>query len=309
MSGIRSIDGAQFSIDELVAAKGARTVSLCIPCRDEASTIGAVVAAIRNNLVERSGLIDELVVIDDRSTDDSGQVALSAGATVVPIATVHDQFGDGHGKGNAMWASLLVTSGDIVVWIDGDLTSFEPSWVARLVGPLLDDESIALVKAHAHRPQRIGGGGGRTTELVARPLISMFFPELAELIQPLGGEYAVRRTIVEQLPIVEGWGVEIAMLIDIATNFGVESIAQVAVGVREHRHQSLEALSLQAAEVMATILGRIPGTSLMDDINPALRRPGERIPLNLAQRPPVASVRRGSGANGEIDHRAGARRH
>ncbi len=292
MNGVRSIDGSQFSIEKLVATKGSKTVSVCIPCRDEASTIGAVVAAIRTNLMERCNLIDELVVIDDRSTDGSGQVALSAGATVVPIATVHDQFGEGHGKGNAMWASLLVTRGEIVVWIDGDLTSFEPSWVARLIGPLIDDDTIAIVKAHAHRPQRVGGGGGRTTELVARPLISMFFPELAALVQPLGGEYAVRRSIVEQLPIVEGWGVEIAMLIDIATRFGVESIAQVAVGVREHRHQSLEALSLQAAEVMATILGRIPDASLLDNMNPALCRPGQRIPLNLAQRPPIATIRK-----------------
>jgi len=291
MSGVRSIDGRRWSIDKLVAAKGTKTISVCIPCRDEAPTIGAVVAAIRTGLMERTSLIDELVVIDDRSTDDSADVALHAGATVVPIATVHDQFGEGNGKGNAMWASLLVTRGDIVVWIDGDLTSFEPSWVAQLVGPLIDDETIAIVKAHAHRPERVGGGGGRTTELVARPLISMFFPELAELVQPLGGEYAVRRSIVEQLSIVQGWGVEMAMLIDIATQFGVESIAQVGVGVREHGHQSLEALSLQAAEVTATILGRIPNASLLDRMNPALCRLGERIPLNLAQRPPIASIR------------------
>lgn len=291
MTGLRTFDGSGFSVDGVCAAKGERTVSVCIPCRDEAPTIGALVTAVRRELIDRSGLVDEVIVVDDRSTDETAQAASSAGAVVVPISAVHERFGDGHGKGNVLWASLLVSHGDIVAWIDGDLTSFEPAWIARLVGPLIEDDGIALVKGHGQRPQHVGGGGGRTTELVARPLISMYFPELAELFQPLGGEYAVRRSVVEQLPIAEGWGVEIAMLIDISTRFGVESIGQVDVGIREHRHQGLEALSVQAAEVIATILGRISGGSMLANAEPALRRPGnQRIPLNLAQRPPIASL-------------------
>ncbi len=153
-------------------------------------------------------------MLDDRSTDDTARVAAHAGARVVSIDDVHATHGWGHGKGNALWATLLVSHGDFVVWCDGDVTSFEPDWVVKLLSPLLDDESVALVKALYHRPTRYGGGG-RTTELVARPLMSMYFPELTGLAQPLSGEYAGRRDVLERLVFVEGWGVEIAMLIDI----------------------------------------------------------------------------------------------
>ncbi len=186
--------------------------------------------------------------------------------------------GVGHGKGNVLWASLAASKGDFVVWLDGDVTSFQPDWIVKLLAPLIDDDTVALVKATFHRPTQLGGGG-RTTELVARPLLSLYFPELIGLHQPLAGEYAGRRSVLEQLPFVEGWGVEIAMLIDIARLYGAEAIAQVDLGVREHRHRSLHALSVQATEVMATMLGRVPAGSL-------LRRP----------RPPSASLRRVGGA-------------
>lgn len=274
---------------DVAAAKAGQTISVCIPCRDEAATIGTLVSTIRNELMQRVPLVDELVVIDDRSTDDTAGVAAGAGATVVPIEKVHLAHGEGHGKGNVLWASLLESHGDLVVWIDGDITSFEPAWIARLVAPLLDDPTVALVKAFAHRPQKMGGGG-RTTELVARPLMSLYFPELAKLQQPLSGEYAGRRTVLEQLPFVEGWGVEIALLIDIAARYGSDAIAQIDVGVREHFHRSLESLSLQAAEVMATMLGRVTDGSRLTDEHPMLRRAdGSKVALNLAERPPVTS--------------------
>jgi len=164
----------------------------------------------------------------------------------------------------------------------------------RLLAPMLDDDTVALVKALSHRPTRLGGGG-RTTELVARPLMSLYYPELTGLHQPLAGEYAGRRTVLEQLPFVQGWGVEIAMLIDVARRFGPEAIAQIDLGTREHRHRSLHALSVQAAEVMATMLARVPSGSLLPEESPSLRRAdGSAVPLNLSERPPLAWLRSGN---------------
>jgi len=292
MKSVRTFEMATCSTEELVDAKAGRTVSVCIPCRDEAATVGPLITSIRKALIERVSLVDELLVIDDRSTDDTAGVASGAGATVVPIETIHLDHGVGHGKGNVLWASLLASSGDFVVWLDGDITSFHPDWVVRLLAPLLDDDTVALVKAFAHRPQTMGGGG-RTTELVARPLMSLYFPGIAALQQPLAGEYAGRRSVLEQLPFVQGWGVEMALLIDVAQRFGADAIAQIDVGVREHRHRSLESLSVQAAEVMATILGRVPGGSLLPSPSPYLQRAdGSRLRLNLEERPPVAKIRR-----------------
>lgn len=287
-SAIRSFEMSDRTIDSVLAAKGGRTVSLCIPCRDEAATIGPLVSAIRLELIERAALVDELIILDDRSTDETAAVATSAGGTVVRIDDVHARYGEGHGKGNALWACLAASTGDFVVWLDGDITSFEPHWISRLLGPMLDDDSVTLVKAVSHRPTQMGGGG-RTTELVARPLLSLYYPELTGLHQPLAGEYASRRSVLEQLPFVQGWGVEIAMLIDIARKHGPGSIAQIDVGTRVHRHRSLHALSVQAAEVMATMLARIPDGSLLPDDAPALHRAdGSVVPLNLSERPPLA---------------------
>ncbi|MEP1125563.1 MAG: glucosyl-3-phosphoglycerate synthase [Ilumatobacter sp.] len=281
---------------ELVEAKAGRTVSVCIPCRDEAATIGPLVSVIRSELIDAHGVVDELIVLDDRSTDDTAIVAAHAGARVVSIDDLHREHGDGHGKGNALWATLLASHGDIVVWCDGDVTSFEPDWVAKLIAPMLDDPTVAMVKALYHRPTRYGGGG-RTTELVARPLMSRFFPALTGLAQPLSGEYAVRRDVVEQLEFVQGWGVEMALLIDIAAAHGAHSIGQVDLGSRLHRHRSLHSLSVQAAEVMATMLDRAgvtasPSVTTPDgDVPPVLARAdGSAVPLNLATRPPVASM-------------------
>ncbi len=292
MNAVRTFEVDECALDLLVEAKAGRTISVCIPCRDEAATIGPLVSMIRHALMRRVPLVDELLVIDDRSTDDTALVAGSAGATVVSIDEVHMVHGVGHGKGNVLWASLAVSKGDFVVWMDGDVTSFQPDWIAKLLAPMIDDDSVALVKALYHRPTQLGGGG-RTTELVARPLMSLYFPELCGLEQPLTGEYAGRRTVLEQLPFVEGWGVEIALLIDIAQQFGADAIAQVDLGVREHRHHSLHTLSRQAAEVMATMLRRVPGRELLGDGPHHLVRPdGSELPLNLAERPPMASLRK-----------------
>jgi len=272
----------------LLEAKGDLTVSMCFPCRDEADTIGPLAAAVRRELVERVPVVDELLVLDDRSTDDTPAVAASAGATVVPIDTVHARYGIGHGKGNALWASLVASHGDIVVWCDGDVTSFTPDWVVRLVAPFVIQPDLALVKAMYQRPSA-GGGGGRTTELVARPLLSLFAPELVPLVQPLSGEFAGRRAHLAQIPFVEGWGVEIAMLLDLVERFGPGAVGQVDLGVRQHRHRSLHSLSVQAAEVMATALTRLgmKATVIPETLT---RADGSMVPLNLAERPPLADV-------------------
>jgi glucosyl-3-phosphoglycerate synthase len=276
----------------IVRSKAGQTVSVCIPCRDEAATIGSLVSVIRKELMDEAGIVDELIVLDDRSTDDSALVAAHAGARVVSIDDVHAEHGNGHGKGNALWATLLVSSGDIVVWCDGDVTSFEPDWVVKLITPLLADPTVAMIKALYHRPTKYGGGG-RTTELVARPLMSRYFPALTGLAQPLSGEYAARRDVLEQLEFAQGWGVEMALLIDIAEFHGAAAIGQVDLGSRLHRHRSLHSLSVQAAEVTATMLDRAgvtaPGGS--DGAEQMLTRSdGSAVPLNLVTRPAVASL-------------------
>lgn len=282
-STIQTFNVDDWTIGQLAERKGAHTISMCIPCRDEVATIGPIVAAARHHLIDRHQVLDELVVLDDRSTDDTAAVAANAGATVVNIDDIHRRHGVGHGKGNALWASLVASHGDLIVWCDGDVTSFAPDWVVHLIAPLLLDDRLALVKAMYHRPTT-GGGGGRTTELVARPLLSLFAPELTALAQPLSGEFAGRRTVLEQIPFVEGWGVEIAMLLDLARRFGPQAIAQVDLGERHHRHRSLHSLSVQAAEVMATALTRM-GVSPPDGMPTLTRADGSMVPLNLAERP------------------------
>lgn len=290
MSAVRTFELDGITAADVGRAKAGRTVSMCIPCRDEAATIGPLVSVVRSELMERTGVVDELIVLDDRSTDDTARVAAQAGARVVSIEDVHRVYGEGHGKGNVLWATLLVSHGDVVVWCDGDVTSFEPDWVLKLIDPLLTDDTVSLVKALYHRPTRYGGGG-RTTELVARPLLSRYFPDLTGLAQPLSGEFAARRSMIETIPFVEGWGVEIAMLIDIAARFGADSIGQVDLGSRLHRHRELASLSVQAAEVIATLLDRAgaPLPNSDDDAN-LQRADGSVVPLNLAERPSLVDL-------------------
>ena len=264
---------------------------MCIPCRDEVATIGSLVRTIRATLVDRHGLVDELIVLDDRSTDDTAVVASGAGATVVPISDVHDRYGVGHGKGNALWATLAVSTGDLVVWCDGDVTSFQPDWVARLLAPLLDDDTVALVKARYERPTH-DGGGGRTTELVARPLLSLFVPELTGLHQPLSGEFAGRRDVLEQLPFVEGWGVEIAMLVDLAQRYG----AAVDRPGRPRRAAATATGRCTSCRCRPPRSRRpccraVKGAPPLPPEPSLTRADGSVLPLNLAERPPLASLR------------------
>ena len=290
MESVKTFDPSGWTLEMALAVKRGRTVSVCIPCRNEAETVGDLVRMIDDALV--GTLVDELIVLDDDSSDGTAEVAAEAGATVVPVDVVHFFHGPARGKGNALWASLVASKGDIVVWCDGDITSFTPDWIVRLAMPLLLDDELGLVKASYERPSHLGGGG-RTTELVARPLLSLYFPELADLQQPLAGEFAGRRSMLEAIPFATGWGVEIGMLIDMSRQFGPASIGQVDLGVRLHRHHRLETLAIQAAEVAATLLARLPDAPATAEIEPRLRRKsGPALELNLMVRPPVASLAR-----------------
>lgn len=275
----------------LVAAKNGTTVSVVLPARNEDRTVATIIETIREALMsddESSSLVDELIVMNDSSSDMTASVSHQAGALVVSVDEILPDYGPGSGKGNVLWKSVAASSGDIIVWIDADLTSFDPGFVTNLVAPLIADASITMVKGYYQRPEVSGIGGGRTTEIMARPLISTFFPHLAHVRQPLGGEYAARRSVLERLPFCEGYGVEIGLLIDIARTHGVESIAQVDLGVRNHRVRPLHDLTAQAMEVLHAAVQRAPGIEWDPQWAALLRRP-DRPPVQVltAQRPPL----------------------
>jgi glucosyl-3-phosphoglycerate synthase len=254
---------ATWTPEELVAAKGGATISVVLPARDEEGTVGDVVAAIRADLVAALPLVDEIVVMDSDSRDRTAQVAARAGARVVACSDVVPELGTRPGKGEALWKSLFVTSGDLLVFVDADLVDVGSHYVTGLLGPLLTQPDVALVKAFYDRPLVTEEGvsphgGGRVTELVARPLLNLLWPGLAGLVQPLSGEYAGRRAALERLPFACGYGVEIGMLLDLVGSYGIEVLAQVDLGHRVHRHQPDTALGAMAAEILVTALRRLP---------------------------------------------------
>ncbi|MCU1453486.1 MAG: glucosyl-3-phosphoglycerate synthase [Acidimicrobiales bacterium] len=285
---LRTYDSQAFTADQLAAAKGGQRVSVCIPARNEGATVGAVVSAVRRALVERVALVDEILVVDDHSTDDTAAVAAAAGARVVDARHVLTDHGSGHGKGEALWKSLHEASGDIIAWVDADIVGFDASFVVGLIGPLVTDPDTSFVKGFYERPELGAVGGGRVTELAARPLLSMYFPELTGIVQPLAGEYAGRRAVLEQLPFVVGYGVDVALLIDAARTVGVSRLAQVDLGVRHHRNRSLAELGPQALAVIQVILDRA-GVKAPDAAT--LLRPGrEPVEVTVEERPPLISV-------------------
>jgi len=292
---------------DLLAAKGETTVSVVLPALDEEATVGDIVAAIRHDLIERHPLIDELVVVDSGSTDRTGEVAAAAGATVVHRDDVLPRIPTVRGKGEVLWRSLFATSGDVVVFVDADLRGFSSSFVTGLLGPLFADPHVALVKGVYDRPLADGetvlpAGGGRVTELVARPLLNLHWPELAGFVQPLAGEYAARRQLLEQLPFPCGYGVELAMLVDALQLVGLDAMAQVDLGVRHHSHQDDAALGRMASEIMQTALrrlhrdGRIRRQAALATTLARFERDGEGFQVvdqdvTTLERPPVSTIR------------------
>ena len=295
LSSIASLDGPSLDEVDLLALKGTATIAVCLPARDEETTVGEIVATIRNELVGRHGsvpgLVDELVVIDDHSTDRTAAAAAAAGALVLPVGDVLPAAGSGTGKGNALWKSVAATSSELIVWCDADLRRFNPRFITRLIAPLLTRPELGFVKGFYDRPRgNDPAGGGRTTALMARPLLSLLYPHLAEIHQPLGGEYAARRTILEQVPFVEGYGVEIALLIDIAERFGIDIIGEIHLGTRLHRHRPLHELSAQAMEVLQVVLHRA-GVVTDADWSHVLVFPGhEPVEVEHRERPPLITV-------------------
>jgi glucosyl-3-phosphoglycerate synthase len=302
--GQRSSMAAEWPVDALLLAKGTTTVSVVLPALDEERTVGDIVTVIRRDLMERTPLVDEIIVVDSHSTDATAEVAAAAGALVVAQDSVLPHLPPLTGKGEALWKGLAASAGDVVVFVDADLLDFGSHFVSGLLGPLLVDADIQFVKGAYERPftgpdgVALRGGGGRVTELVARPLLNLFWPELAGFAQPLGGEYAGRREVLEQVPFVTEYGVEFGLLVDLLELVGLDAMAQVDLGVRTHAHQSVAALGRMAGQIMLTAWSRLErqgrvlaptppaGTLLQFGLD---GRAG-LVDVSVAERPPLASL-------------------
>lgn len=300
-STYRTISAPGWSPYRLLRAKGETAVSVVIPARNEEATVGAIVTAIRSAFVRSIPLVDEVIVVDSRSADGTATVARAAGAHVVSQEEMTRGLPPMHGKGDALWAGLASASGDIVAFVDADVDPFDPRFVSGLLSPLLTDPSISFVKGFYHRPLTFSGhsepdGGGRVTELVARPLLNLFWPGLAGFVQPLAGEFAGRREVLERVPFVSGYGVEIAMLVDLLELVGLDALAQVDLGERAHRNQSTEALGRMAAQIQLTAWSRLVRQARADGTIPLpstlvqFRREGEQPLPNLEREIVVSDI-------------------
>jgi glucosyl-3-phosphoglycerate synthase len=303
-------------VERLLADKGTTTVSVVLPALNEERTIGTIVGRIHRDLVQRAPVVDELVVVDSGSTDATRLVAEDAGATVVRHGQVLDDVPPLPGKGEALWRSLAATTGDVVAFVDSDLSDFTSGFVRGLVGPLLADPTVHLVKATYDRALRSGetvlpAGGGRVTELVARPLLNVFWPELAGFVQPLSGEYAARRALLERLPFPTGYGVEVGLLVDALREVGLDGLAQVDLTRRKHRNSSDAALGRMATEITRVVLarlqaeGRVVPTGDLCDQLVQFSRDGRGYHVTVTEltpheRPPVTSLTSYTGGSGRL---------
>jgi glucosyl-3-phosphoglycerate synthase len=305
--GKRTFHYSQFEPAKLRAAKErlGLTVSVCLPTRDEAATVGTIVKSLRKSLLERSRLIDEIVVMDAGSVDDTVTIALAEEARVFREQDVLPEVGPGSGKGEALWKSLHACRGDLICWIDADIRNFQPRFVHGLLGPLLTDPEVLLVKAFYERPIRERNalrstGGGRVTELVARPLLNLLWPQLAGVVQPLAGEYAGRRVALEQVPFSSGYGVELGLLVDLAERFGLDAIAQVDLERRVHRNQDVQALGRMSFGILQAVFQRLVeegraapgtyGTTLVQFSNQLREYHMEPREIVTTRRPPIVTV-------------------
>jgi glucosyl-3-phosphoglycerate synthase len=285
------VDHRSLDLDALVEAKRSTstTTSVCLPARDEGATIATIVARLVGH-----PLVDEVVVVDDHSADDTAAAAAAEGASVVRAIEVLPEYGSGPGKGQALWKAVASSTGDLVAFCDADVRDFDERFVIGLLGPLLLDADACFVKAYYQRPtDGQARGGGRVTELVARPVLHLLFPALAAVVQPLSGEFAGRRALLERLPFVEGYGVDLGLLVDVERAVGAHRIVQVDLGTRIHRNRPLPELGPMATVVLQTALRRA-GVPVPDDI--VLGRPDDPdVAVRWRERPPLASVRSGPG--------------
>lgn len=289
--------------ERIVPMKAARglTVTVCLPALDEERTVGPICRQISERLMDGLGLVDELLVIDSGSRDATAQRAMEAGATVHRVSEIlpHLDPGTTFGKGDALWKSLAVAKGDIVVWIDSDIRNFDTHFVTDLIAPLLDDKAILMTKGFYTRPLARQGEpverGGRVTELAARPLLNLLYPELAGVIQPLSGEYASYRAVLSQLPFMTGYAVETMLLVDVVERFGIGALAQVDLGTRVHRNRDLLALGRTSFEIIAALLDRTGavkslGGSLIQFTGDGTESAWHSYEPDLRRRPPMAEV-------------------
>jgi glucosyl-3-phosphoglycerate synthase len=281
----RTFHHSAYPAERLARERGAETVSMCLPARECAATVGPIVRALIE--LRNAGVIDEVVVVDAASRDGTALVAQRAGATVYQEAELLPQFGPVQGKGDAMWRALSVLEGELVCYLDADSAAFDAHFATGLLGPLVCEPGVSFVKAFYRRPFEHEGialpeGGGRVNHLLARPALALFYPELAAVRQPLAGEVAARRELLEKLPFTTGYGVEMAMLLDVWSFLGGEGVAQVDLEVHRNSHQPLSALAPMAATVLATIAvrlrreGRLTGVELPEE--------------EIVERPPLAEV-------------------
>jgi glucosyl-3-phosphoglycerate synthase len=297
----------EWTVEDLVHAKRGRTVSVVLPALNEQETVGPIVAAILPLTQGPAPLVDELVVLDSGSTDETRARAAAAGARVIRREEVLSDIEPVPGKGEVLWRSLAATTGDLVVYLDSDLVDFDPGFVPALLGPLLTEPGVHLVKGFYRRPLRLETseletGGGRVTELLARPLLAALRPELSGIVQPLGGEYAATRELLESVPFASGYGVEIGLLLDTHTSRGLDALAQVNLGVRKHRNRSLLQLGVMARQILAAALhrGGLPdaGVDGAAEITQFRQIAGEWLPtsqrVEVTERPPMREVRAGT---------------
>ena len=282
------------------------TISLALPALNEEETVGKVLKTIKRKLMDNVPILDEMVLIDSRSTDRTREIAIDLGIPVFIHQDLLPEMEPRTGKGEALWKSLLVTKGDIIAWIDTDIINIHPRFVYGVLGPLLLNRNIQFVKGFYRRPLQVGhkvqaGGGGRVTELTARPLLNLFYPELSGIVQPLSGEYAGRREALEQAPFFSGYGVETGLLIDIFEKYGLGAIAQVDLLERIHHNQELSALSLMSFAIIQTVLRKLEARferSIIEDVNKTMKlikysKGGYSLEVEEAaerERPPMISV-------------------
>lgn len=278
-----------FDVATLAAAKQGRRVSVCLPARDEEATVGTIVARVLATLGGEAGLVDEVLVVDDGSVDGTAVAAAAAGARVVRAANVLPDEGYRPGKGEALWKAVAAAEGDVLAFCDADVRDFDPRFVVGLVGPLLEHDGVRFVKAFYERA--IDGrprGGGRVTELMARPVVASLFPALAGIVQPLAGEFAAPREVLERVPFAGGYAVDLALLIDVAAMFGAASIAQVDLGARVHRNRPLHELGPMATAILLMALRRA-GVDVPTEV--VLDAPDEGATVvTCTERPPLVDV-------------------
>jgi glucosyl-3-phosphoglycerate synthase len=278
----RTFHHDQFQPDRLAADRRA-TVSVCLPARDEEQTIGPILERLMP--LQAQGVVDQIVVVDE-SCDGTATIARSLGAEVHEQSALMPELGPVLGKGDAMWRALPILAGDIVCFLDADSECFGPHYVCGLIGPLLVMPGVRYVKGFYRRPFRIAGvtvpdEGGRVTELTARPLLNAFYPDLAAVEQPLAGEMAAHRELLERLPFVTGYGVDVALLLDAYRAAGLDALAQVDLDVRQNAHQPLRELGPMAAAVLQAVASRLVRDG-------RLRGP---LPANAVERPPLVVSR------------------